>query len=92
MLSMKSGFRISYFLVFFFVSASLAHADSRKEEGGREATFGRGGFDLGWGKGNDDDDDDEAKPKATPTPTPTPKRDDSFFKQNVEDTGAGDKL
>jgi hypothetical protein len=62
-------------------------------EGPGDGTFGRGGFDLGWGKPNDDDEEEDGKAKATPTPTPTPKKgDDSFFQRNVEETGAADKF
>lgn len=80
-----------FFFALFSVPESLAGA---QDEGGKEPSFGRGGFDLGWGKGEDWDAEDEAKEKETPSPTPTPKAvgDDSFFKRDVEDTGAGDKM
>ena len=60
------------------------------DDGPSDGTFGRGGFDLGWGKAEDDD-EEKVAPTPSPTPTPTP-RDDSFFNGNVEDSGRGDKL
>ncbi len=60
------------------------------DEGASDGTFGRGGFDLGWGK-PEDDDDEKSTPTPTASPTPTPG-DDSFFNGNVEDSGRGDKL
>ena len=79
------------FFALFSVPESLAGA---QDEGGGDPSFGRGGLDLGWGKGEDWDADDDAKEKETPAPSPTPasKGEDSFFKRDVEDTGAGDKM
>lgn len=97
---------LSGFWGFLCVFQSLAQAEGKKApapaparpaaqsagvDSNREPSFGRGGLDLGWGKTEESEDEDEM-PQVTPTPSPTPKKDDSFFKQNVEDTGAGDRL
>lgn len=57
---------------------------------GVDRSFGRGGLDLGWGKAEDEDEADRVTP--TPSPTPGPKKEDSFFDNNVEDSGVGDKM
>ena len=89
----RIGLRLSFAgLLFVFCSVPLRLAHSQ-DDAGSDRRVGRGGLDLGWGKGEEWDADEDAKEKSTPTPTPTPKKgDDSFFKRDVEDTGAGDKM